>query len=112
MCYTHLNTHTHINLCVRVVSIPKELLSPLDKSQGHQETITGSPQTKTIPSVVMGAGRNFAPNLSSSFQEEEKLTKDIVNHPDILFYYYYYFPDSENSTNGQWQCFQAKVTIM
>lgn len=84
------------------------------ESQGQCGTSGNSYRltTNTIPSVIMGAGEKFAPNLSSSFQEKEKLTKDIVNHPSILFYYYYYFPDSENSTNGQWQCFQTKVTIM
>lgn len=113
-----LHPYKHPGLCVRMVSIPKELLSSLDMSLerardnvGHQEIFTSSPQTPS-PVLSWEQGEKFAPNLSSSFQEKEKLTKDIVNHPSILFYYYYYFPDSENSTNGQWQCFQTEVTIM
>lgn len=52
-----LHTYKYPGLCVRVVSIPKELLSPLDMSLvrardnvGHQEIVTGSPQ---IPSPVL-----------------------------------------------------------
>lgn len=62
-----LHTYKYPGLCVRVVSIPKQLLSPLDTNLvrardnvGHQEIVTGSPQTPS-PSLSWELGESLHP---------------------------------------------------